>query len=193
MNETIGLLTEVYEDESIIPASAPSVGQARKAAVAATLQWLAPAGASLNTYTGGEVIASFTTSGPKVFTVIASYTGTVGESCTATDEIEINVKPSPDVVIYFPNSLTSVPVSAGVPTVTQLTQENTIRAGTGVFYEWCIVIDRVNGYEIRHVESNDTGLFKITLVGPYKLTVTGANGCKRTVRGVVVQTSGAGG
>lgn len=184
------LVTLVAEDNSLTPSSvvSPNEGQARKAAAIITYTWLAPAGTSLNTYTGDEVIASFSTSGPKTFTVI----GTDGV-CSATATVSITANPLPDVTIFFPNSLTLVPISGGIPTVTQITLPNTIRATQGVLYEWYVVIDRINGYEIREGETNQTGVFRVSHVGPYVLTVTGANGCKRTVRGILVQTSGSGG
>ena len=87
---------------------------------------------------------------------------------------------------FFSNSLTLVPISGEIPTVTQISLLNTIRATEGVLYELMVVTDRINGYEIRHADTNTTGMFRVSQVGPYMLTVTGANGCKRTARGVLV-------
>ncbi|MCY7359960.1 MAG: hypothetical protein LH609_21410 [Rudanella sp.] len=94
--------------------------------------------------------------------------------------------PLPDVVTYFPNSLTVIPILGVIPTVTMTTLPTTIQATQGVYYEWSVVIDRINGYEIRQGESNETGIFQVSQVGPYTLTVTGSNYCKRTVKGVLI-------
>jgi hypothetical protein len=56
--------------------------------------------------------------------------------------------------------------------------------GTG--YERLIVLDRVNGFEIRQVDQNANGIFNVTRPGPFRLTVTDGNGCQRTVEGIVV-------
>ena len=56
-------------------------------------------------------------------------------------------------------------------------------AAGGVLFERVMVIDRINGYEIRQADSNATGFFPITRTGPYRLTVTDANGCRTTVEG----------
>ena len=139
--------------------------------------WIAPAGATLDNYTKGRVTASFTTSGPKTFTA------TPQNYCPGV--ITIMVNPAPDITIFFPNSQPLVPISDGLPTVTQIILPNNIQATQGVLYEWSMVIERINGYEIRQGDSNGTGMFRVSRVGPYLLTVTGANSCKRTVRGVL--------
>ncbi len=176
-NETVTLIAEA---NNFLPASIND-GQARKAVVSITYTWFAPAGASLNTYTGDEVIASFNTSGPKTFTVIAT-----DGVCSASATVNITANPTPDITIFFPNSLSVVPVSGVMPTITMTTLPTTIQATQGDYYEWAVVIDRINGYEIRQGESNTSGIFQVGHVGPYTLTVTGSNGCKRTVRGVLV-------
>ena len=58
-----------------------------------------------------------------------------------------------------------------------------VQVSGGVSYERVRVIDRVNGYEIRQTEQNQTGYFLITQRGPYTITVIGANGCRATVTG----------
>ena len=56
-----------------------------------------------------------------------------------------------------------------------------VTAAGGVLFERVIVIDRINGYEIRQADSNTTGFFPITRTGPYRLTVTDTNGCRTSV------------
>ncbi|TAE22697.1 MAG: hypothetical protein EAZ91_23240 [Cytophagales bacterium] len=188
-NQLVSIVAEAFD--GMIPSNTPGAGQARKAMATYSYVWLAPAGASLNTYTGNQVVASFTTSGTKAFTVTATDLNNPG--CTATETVEIEVDPAPLITIFFPNSLTVVPISGEQPTVTQITLPNTIRATQGVLYEWHVVIDRINGYEIRQGETNGTGIFQVGHVGPYVLTVTGLNGCKRTVRGTLVLSPSGGG
>ena len=71
------------------------------------------------------------------------------------------------------------------PTVSLLVNGSVLQASAagGVLFERVIVIDRINGYEIRQTDSNTTGFFTITRTGPYRLMVTGGNGCKTTVEG----------
>lgn len=184
LNETVTLVA-AYTGKPLPASLQPSSGQARKASSHITYLWLAPAGASLSSYTSEQVTASFTTSGPKTFTVTV-----INDGCSGTDEITITANPAPDITIFFPNSQTLVPISNGLPTVTQITLPNTLQATQGVLYEWSVAIDRINGYEIRQGDTNTTGIFPVGAVGPYTLTVTGANGCKRTVRGILVQKTG---
>lgn len=186
LNELVALSAST----EIPSSSQPSSAQARKAAPAFTYAWRAPAGASLNSYINQEVTASFSTSGPKTFTVTVTASG---GGCFGVATVTINPQPLPDITIFFPNSLTVVPISGVEPTVTQITLPNTIRTTQGVLYEWYVVIDRINGYEIRQGDTNTTGIFQINQVGPYVLTVTGANGCKRTVRGNLVLAASGGG
>ena len=69
------------------------------------------------------------------------------------------------------------------PTVSLLVNGSVLQAsaGGGVLFERVIVIDRINGYEIRQSDSNTTSFFTITRMGPYRVTVTGGNGCRSTV------------
>ena len=92
---------------------------------------------------------------------------------------------SPTVTLVFPDSAT-VAGNPG-PTVT-------VPVGTGLLdqvfggtnYERLIGIDRVNGYRTRQADQSTTGVFPINQAGPYSITVTDANGCKRTVTGTIV-------
>lgn len=59
-----------------------------------------------------------------------------------------------------------------------------VQVSGGVSYERFKNIDRINGYEIRQTEQNQTGYFLITQPGPYLITVIGANGCRATVSGI---------
>jgi hypothetical protein len=189
-NDLVGIVADAFE--GMIPSKTPSAGQARKAGPMATYSyvWRAPAGATLNTYTGDRVLASFSTSGPKTFTVTATDLMT---SYTATNTVVIEVDPAPIITIFFPNSLTLVPIAGVEPTVTLTKLPNTIQTTQGVLYEWYVVIDRINGYEIRQGETNTTGIFQINQTGPYVLTVTTDKGCKRTVRGNLVLAPSGGG
>ena len=44
-----------------------------------------------------------------------------------------------------------------------------------------LVVDCINGYEIRQVDTNGNGVFPVTPTGPFRLTATGANGCQQTM------------
>lgn len=102
----------------------------------------------------------------------------------ASTAFALTVNPLPTVVITFPNSATVVDPSS-VPTIVVPLPIMAAVSG-GVWYDWVLVIDRINGYEIRQTTQNATGLIPVSQAGPYTLTVTGANGCKRTVRGIIV-------
>jgi len=96
----------------------------------------------------------------------------------------------PTVVLVFPGSATVV-VNSGFPTVTvPAGQELTYQVQGGVLYERKIEIDRINGYLINQVQSNANGIFPIDRLGLYTITVTGANGCKRTVQGIITTAPG---
>lgn len=91
----------------------------------------------------------------------------------------------PSITIALPDASTVV-VSGQTPLVT-LPQGSSVpvQVTGGVFYEWLTIIDRLNGYEIRQVDQNTTGLFTLNRPGPYRLTVTNAGGCSRTVEGII--------
>ncbi len=91
----------------------------------------------------------------------------------------------PTVTITLPNGSTVV-VSGQTPAITLPQGGNVpVQVTGGVSYQWTTIIDRINGYEIRQVEQNITGLFTLNRPGPYRLTVTSAGGCSRTVEGIV--------
>ncbi len=105
-----------------------------------------------------------------------------------TSAFVLTVNPAPVVTLTVPSGSTVVGPGTGTATITipaSLT-DVAFQAFGGTSYERVIILDRINGYEIRQVDSNANGIFPITRPGPFRLTVTGANGCKRTVEGVIV-------
>jgi len=144
-------------------------------------------------YQNGVPVSGQTSATLTVANVQSAQTGSyvllVTASCTRITSTAYNLTVStvtPNVVITLPNG-SSVTVSGNSPRISLPTGGNIpLLATGGVFYEWLLVIDRVNGYEIRQVDSNATGLFTINRAGPYRLTVRGSNGCQRTVEGVIV-------
>ncbi len=111
-------------------------------------------------------------------------------SCNSLTSAVFNltVKPEPVVVLTFPSGSTVVGPGSiiGIITIQAPLTGVVFQATGGVSYERFMMIDRINGYEIRQVDTNGTGIFPITRSGPFRLTVTGANGCKRIVEGVIV-------
>ena len=90
----------------------------------------------------------------------------------------------PTVTLVFNNSATVM--GTGVPTITvPNTPGQTFQVLGGNSYERVIVIDRINGYEIRQTDSNPTGVFTINRLGLFSITVTTAEGCSRTVQGIL--------
>lgn len=114
-----------------------------------------------------------------------SLTGPTGN--TTANGFTLTVNPLPTVTILVPNIVTVVGPGSGVATITlpANTTTTTFQASGGSSYERLIILDRVNGYEIRQVDQNTTGLFPINRLGLFTLTVTDAGGCKRTVEWVV--------
>lgn len=113
-------------------------------------------------------------------------------SVTTSPAFRLTVNLLPVVTLSFPLGTTVVGPGSGVATITlppgsiPVTFQASGGVGLpGAFYEFTQLIDRINGYEIRQVDSNQTGIFTINRLGPFTLTVTGAGGCKRTVQGVM--------
>ncbi|TAE24975.1 MAG: hypothetical protein EAZ91_19805 [Cytophagales bacterium] len=106
--------------------------------------------------------------------------------CSATSSaFALTVNPIPTVLLTFPSSATVQ--ETGTPTVIiPPVYPLTVRASGGVFYEWMMVLDRINGYEIRQTDQNTTGLFPINRTGRYWITVTDALGCQRRVEGLLI-------
>ena len=114
-----------------------------------------------------------------------SLTGPTGSA--TSNGFTVSVNPLPVVTLTIPLGTTVVGLRSGVATITlpHYTTATTFQASGGSSYERVIILDRVNGYEIRQVDQNTTGLFPINRLGLFTLTVTDAGGCKRTVEWVV--------
>ncbi len=110
-----------------------------------------------------------------------SVTGPGGS--TTSNGFTLTVNPLPTVTLLVPNNLRVQGPGSGIATITVPANglPTTFQALGGSLYERLIIIDRINGYEIRQVDSNTTGIFPINRLGLFTLTVTGANGCGRTV------------
>ena len=90
----------------------------------------------------------------------------------------------PTVTLVFNNSATVM--GTGVPTITvPNTPGQSFQVLGGDSYERVIVIDRINGYEIRQTDSSPTGVFAINRLGLFSITVATAEGCSRTVQGIL--------
>ncbi len=116
-----------------------------------------------------------------------SVTGPGGS--TTSNGFTLTVNPLPTVTLLVPTGVMVQGPGSGVATITVPANglPTTFQALGGVLYERLIILDRTNGYEIRQVDSNQTGIFPINRLGLFTLTVTGAGGCKRTVQWVVQQ------
>ena len=90
----------------------------------------------------------------------------------------------PTVTIVFNNSATVM--ETGVATITiPNTPGQQFQVLGGNSFERVIVIDRINGYEIRQTDSSPTGVFAINRLGLFSITVATAEGCSRTVQGIL--------
>lgn len=109
--------------------------------------------------------------------------GGCGSAGSSAFNLTINLQPT--ITLIFPGGTILSPTA--LPTI-QLPNpaQVLVQAQGGLSYHWQLIIDRLNGYEIRKVETNTTGLFTIDKPGPYRVTVSGSNGCSRTVEGNVV-------
>jgi hypothetical protein len=165
-----------------ISASAPALGCG---VTSITLTANAPAGVTYawedNTSTPTRVISASGTYG-------LSATATNGCSATATPvTIGINRVLNTVITLVFNNS--AAVMGTGIPTITVPAtpgQPFQAFASSGSGFEFLMVLDRINGYEIRQKEENNTGIFTIKQGGPFSITVRDAYGCSRTVQGVIV-------
>lgn len=114
-----------------------------------------------------------------------SVTGPGGS--TTSNDFTLTVNPLPTVTLLVPNNVGVLGPGAGVATITVPANglPTTFQATGGVLYERLIILDRTNGYEVRQIDSNTTGIFLINRMGLFTLTVTGAGGCKRTVQAIL--------
>lgn len=120
-------------------------------------------------------------------TTVYSVTATNGGCSSAPASVTITVNPLPTVTITFPTSASVNPVGPVITVpVGQGLGYQVFGGGTNGRYERKIIIDRINGYEIRTAMENETGTFPIDRAGRYSITVTDANGCSRTVTGQIV-------
>ncbi len=127
-------------------------------------------------------------------TRVVSASGTYGLSATATNGCSATATSVtlgtgggilPTVTLVFNNG--TVVAGAGTATVTvPATPGQQFQVFGGSSYEFLMVIDRINGYEIRQVESNGTGIFTIKRGGPFSIIVRDGTGCSRTVQGEIV-------
>ncbi|TAE23531.1 MAG: hypothetical protein EAZ91_22100 [Cytophagales bacterium] len=112
-----------------------------------------------------------------------------GVTSATTSAFSLTVIPQPTVTLLFGGATQSM-IGPGMPliTLTRPIDPNNLpsfQVFGGMMFERRNVIDRVSGYEIRQVDTNTTGVFNIQRVGQYTITVTGANGCQRTVQGTI--------
>ncbi len=110
----------------------------------------------------------------------------VGACGSATSSpIMVVVNPTPTITLVFPGGTLINPTS--VPTI-QLSTPGQVQVSVsgGTLYEWVLILDRINGYEIRQAESNTSGVFTISKPGPYRITVNPGSACSRTVQGLIV-------
>lgn len=113
-----------------------------------------------------------------------SLTGPAGS--TTSNNFTLTVNLVPVVTLTIPAG-TTAQGSSGIALITLPPNgfPTTFQALGGSSYERQIVLDQINGYAIRQVDSNTTGIFPINRLGLFTLTVTGAGGCGRTVQWVV--------
>jgi hypothetical protein len=111
-------------------------------------------------------------------------TADCNSATTTAHKLNVNTV-IPNVVITLPSG-SSVAVTGQYPTITLPPggTANMLITG-GNYFDWTLVIDRINGFEIRQHEENTTGFFQINRAGPYRLKVSN-NGCEKTVEGQIV-------
>ncbi len=142
-------------------------------------------------YKNGSIVPGQTTATLSLPSASPSDTGTYslvitgGCNSSTSTAFSLSVGAAPVVTLIFGNSATVM--GTGIPTITLPagTTASNFQATGGSRYERLIILDRINGYEIRQVDSNNTGIFPINRLGLFTLTVTGAGGCQRTVQWVV--------
>lgn len=101
---------------------------------------------------------------------------------TSSSPFILTVNPLPIVTLLVPGNASVQGATITLPT--PLTGVNFQVLG-GISFERFIMLDRINGYEIRQMDSNTSGIFNVNRTGPFSLTVTDGNGCKRTVEGII--------
>ncbi len=113
-----------------------------------------------------------------------SLTGPAGS--TTSSNFTLTVSPVPVVTLTIPVG-TTAQGSSGIALITLPPNgfPTTFQASGGNSYERQILLDQINGYAIRQMDQNTSGIFPINRLGLFTLTVTGAGGCQRTVQWVV--------
>lgn len=115
-----------------------------------------------------------------------SYLLVVTGACISatTAAMMLTVNSLPNVTLVFNNQATVM--NSGVPIITiPPGPGQAFQVFGGIFYERVRLLDRINGYEIRAVDQSTTGIFTVEPLGPFTIIVTDANGCRRTVQGVI--------
>lgn len=119
-----------------------------------------------------------------------SYVLVINSNCGSftSNVFSLTVNPLPTVTLTVPQGATVVGPGTGVATITLPAPLTGVAMQVfgGTQYERLIILDRINGFEIRQVDSNANGIFTVNRTGPFRLTVTDGNGCKRAVEGTVV-------
>lgn len=151
------------------------------AGAVAPMQWY------LNGQPIGQTSATLTLGGVQAAQA-GSYVLVVSGACSVTSApFSLTVNPLPTVTILVPQGSMVNGPGTGTATITLPAPLTGVamQASGGMSYERLIIIDRINGFEIRQVDTNANGIFNVNRPGPFRLTVTGQNGCKRTVEGVI--------
>lgn len=140
---------------------------------------------------GGSQRTATLSLGGVLTTQSGNYSLVVSDGITSATSaaFSLTVIPQPTVTLVF-NGATYSSLGPGMPLITLTSPINPnnlpfFQVFGGVMFERKNVIDRINTYEIRQVDTNTTGVFNIQRVGQYTITVTGANGCQRTVQGMI--------
>jgi len=122
-----------------------------------------------------------------------SYVLVVTGGCSATSNtFMLTVNPLPVVTLVFPSG--SIVSSSNPPVITlpdPLSVGSSLNFGVqgAVSYERRVILDRINGYEIRQVDYSRSG-FPITRTGLFSVTGTDGQGCQRTVQGIIANLPG---
>ncbi|MCY7360337.1 MAG: hypothetical protein LH609_23350 [Rudanella sp.] len=171
-----------------LPASASTVCEGSSFSLPVTVSG---SGTMFQWYRNGVLLANQTSATLTLGSVQLSDAGTyslINGGCgnngnSGSSPFILTVNPLPTITLTFPGgTLTNSLPTIQLPTPGQVL----VQASGGVSYDWTLVIDRINGFEIRKVLTNTNGLFTIDQPGPYRVTVTGTNGCTRTVAGTIV-------
>ncbi len=134
---------------------------------------------------------SFTASSSGQYALqLDSYIGGSG-NYTVTISVTPGTPPAPSpcntlptVTLVFNNSATVM--GTGTPTITvPNTPGQQFQVFGGSSFEFLTVLDRINGYEIRQKDENNSGIFTVKQLGPFSITVRDGNGCSRTVQGIL--------